>query len=199
MPVSTFHLNTVTAALTFNVLDISAVMVLFGIAVALTRRVRDRGAIAVQQFAQDLMPLLMLFAISLTGLFLTASTHLLHGLDYGFLSMLHAVTVIFTLLYLPFGKFFHIFQRPAQIGVQFYKDEGARTEQARCIRCGEAFASRMHVEDLKDVQRALGIHYELSSGGHYQDVCPACRRKSLALAQDAKWRDYATRVAAGQS
>ncbi len=199
VPVSTFHLNTVTAALTFNVLDISAVMVLFGIALALTRRVHDRGAIAVQQFAQDLMPLLMLFAISITGLFLTASTHLLRGLDYGFLSMLHAVTVIFTLLYLPFGKFFHIFQRPAQIGVQFYKDEGARTEQARCLRCGETFASRMHVEDLKDVQSALGIHYELSSGGHYQDVCPACRRKSLAMAQDAKWRDYGTRVAAGRS
>jgi hypothetical protein len=27
------------------------------------------------------------------------------------------VTVILTLLWLPFGKFFHIFQRPAQIGV----------------------------------------------------------------------------------
>ena len=105
----------------------------------LFRRARDRGAISVQQFAQDMMPLLMLFAISITGLFLTASTHLLHGLNYGFLSMLHAVTVIFTLLYLPFGKFFHIFQRPAQIGVQFYKEEGARTEQAKCLRCGEAF------------------------------------------------------------
>jgi hypothetical protein len=199
IPISTFHLNTAVAALSFNVLDISAVMVLFGVALALVRRTRDRGAISVQQFAQDLMPLLMLFAISITGLFLTASTHLLHGLNYGFLSLLHAVTVIFTLLYLPFGKFFHIFQRPAQIGVQFYKDEGARTEQARCLRCGEGFGSRMHVEDLKDVQRALGIHYELSNGGHYQDVCPVCRRKSLAMAQDDKWREYGSRVAAGRS
>ena len=137
--VSTFHLGTITAALTFNILDISAVMVLMGVALALFRRARDRGAISVQQFAQDMMPLLMLFAISITGLFLTASTHLLHGLNYGFLSMLHAVTVIFTLLYLPFGKFFHIFQRPAQIGVQFYKEEGARTEQTACLRCGDAF------------------------------------------------------------
>jgi hypothetical protein len=23
---------------------------------------------------------------------------------------------------------------------------------------------------------------------HYQDVCPACRRKNLALTQDALWR-----------
>ena len=194
--ISTFRLGTLTATVTFNVLDISAVMVLAGVALALFRRARDRGAISLQQFSQDMMPLLMLFAISVTGLFLTASTHLLHGLDYGFLSMLHAVTVIFTLLYLPFGKFFHIFQRPAQIGVQFYKDEGARSEQAACLRCGEPFASSMHVQDLKDVQRSLGIHYELPGGGHYQDVCPACRRKSLALAQDGKWREQGTRTPA---
>lgn len=196
--VSTFHLGTVTAAITFNILDISAVMVLTGVALALFRRARDRGAISVQQFAQDMMPLLMLFAISITGLFLTASTHLLHGLNYGFLSMLHAVTVIFTLLYLPFGKFFHIFQRSAQIGVQFYKDHGAQTEQATCLRCGALFASRMHIEDLKEVQRFLGIHYELSNGAHYQDVCPACRRKSLAMAQDSTWRKQGTRTAANE-
>jgi len=197
--VSTFYLGTVTAALTFNVLDISAVMVLAGVALALFRRALDRGAISVQQFAQDMMPLLMLFAISVTGLFLTASTHLLHGLNYGFLSMLHAVTVIFTLLYLPFGKFFHVFQRPAQIGVQFYKEEGARTEQATCLRCNTPFASLMHIQDLKDVQDSLGIQYQLSNGGHYQDVCPACRRKSLAMAQDGKWREHGTRSIASES
>lgn len=192
--VSTFRLGTVTALLTFNILDISAVMVLAGVALALFRRARDRGAIAVQQFSQDMMPLLMLFAISITGLFLTASTHLMRGLDYGFLSMLHAVTVIFTLLYLPFGKFFHIFQRSAQLGVQFYKDEGARGEQAKCIRCGEAFGSRLQVDDLKDVERGLQINYTLPDGGHYQDVCPVCRRKSLAITQDGLWRARGTRV-----
>jgi hypothetical protein len=192
--VFTFPLGTITALLTFNILDISAVMVLAGVGIALWRRARDRGAIAVQNFAQDMMPLLMLFAISITGLFLTASTHLLRGLDYGFLSLLHAVTVIFTLLYLPFGKFFHIFQRPAQVGVQFYKDEGARGEQARCIRCGEEFGSRLHVDDLKDVERALQINYVLPDGAHYQDVCPACRRKSLAISQDGLWRAQGTRV-----
>ena len=194
--VAQFRLGTVMAALSFNILDISAVMVLMGVALALFRRARDRGAIAVQQFAQDMMPLLLLFAISITGLFLTASTHLLHGLNYGFLSMLHAVTVIFTLLYLPFGKFFHIFQRPAQIGVQFYKDVGAAGPQAKCLRCGQEFASQIHVMDLKEVEGALQIRYELPNGAHYQDVCPACRRKSLAMAQDGKWREQGTRVAA---
>jgi len=192
--VFSFQLGTVTAFLTFNVLNISAVMVLTGVGIALWRRARDRGAIAVQQFAQDMMPLLMLFAISITGLFLTASTHLLHGLNYGFLSMLHAVTVIFTLLYLPFGKFFHIFQRPAQLGVQFYKEEGQRGEQAGCICCGEPFASRIHVNDLKEIEEQLNIHYQQLQGRHYQDVCPLCRRKSVALAQDGAWREQGSRT-----
>ena len=79
-----------------------------------------------QQFGEDFLPLLLLFAISVTGLMLTASYTWMKGYAYDFLAILHAITVIFTLLWLPFGKFFHIFQRPAQLGVEFYKDVGAR-------------------------------------------------------------------------
>ncbi len=186
--VGTFRLGTPIAALAFNILDISAVMVLIGVFFAFWRRGRDHGAMTVQQFANDLLPLILLFAISVTGLFLTASTHLMNGLHYVFLSQVHAVTVILTLLYLPFGKFFHIFQRPAQLGLDFYKQAGAEGEQAACVRCGEAFTSRMHVEDLKTVERALSIHYEMADGTHYQDLCPRCRRKNLALTQDGLWK-----------
>ena len=98
------------------------------------------------------------------------------------------MTVIFTLLYLPFGKFFHIFQRPAQLSLEFYRRAGASGAQAVCLRCGSAFASQLHVGDLKDVEAALGIQYGLGDGAHYQDVCPPCRRRTLALAQDALWR-----------
>jgi hypothetical protein len=185
----TFPLDSWMAPLAFNVLDIAAVMVLVGLFFALWRRGRDRGALAVQQFSDDLLPLALLFAVSVTGLFLTASTHLLRGLQYGFLSQLHAVTVILTLLYLPFGKFFHIFQRPAQMGVTFYKRAGAAGPQAACLRCGTPFGSRLHVDDLKRVESALGIRYQLADGSHYQDVCPACRRKNLAIAQDEIWRE----------
>jgi hypothetical protein len=183
--VFTFDLASPIAPLVFNVLDISAVLVIVGVSLALWRRGRDRGALAVQQFGADLLPLVMLFAVSITGIFLTVSTHAMRGLHFVFLSQVHAVTVIFTLLYLPFGKFFHIFQRPAQLGVAFYREVGARGEPARCARCGEPFASRMHIDDLKQVERELGIAFERI---HYQDVCPACRRKSLALTQDTLWK-----------
>ena len=175
------------APLVFNVLDVAAVMVLCGIGLAMWRRARDRGAIAVQQLANDFLPLLLLFAVSVTGLFLTFSTHLMRGIHYGFLSELHAITVIFTLLYLPFGKFFHVFQRPAQLSIKFYKEAGARGGAAHCARCTRPYASKMHMEDLKIVEAALAIRYA-TAGTHYQDVCPACRRKMLALAQDGLWQ-----------
>ncbi|MDE3155409.1 MAG: MFS transporter [Acidobacteriota bacterium] len=187
--VFSFRLDSVLAPLVFNVLDVAALLVLTGIFFALWRRGLDRGALAVQQFANDLLPLALLFAVSVTGLFLTASTHLLRGYDFVFLSQLHAVTVIFTLLYLPFGKFFHIFQRPAQLGIAFYKEAGAASGQATCRRCGAPFASALHVGDLKRVESALGIRYA-TAAGDYQDVCPRCRRLSVALAQDALWRTH---------
>ncbi|HEX9100917.1 MAG TPA: MFS transporter, partial [Polyangia bacterium] len=176
------------APLVFNVLDIAAIMVLVGVVLALWRRARNRGALAVQQFASDFMPLLLLFAVSVTGLLLTASAHWMRGFHYDFLAQFHAVTVIFTLVYLPFGKFFHIFQRPAQISLDFYRQAGVESGPAVCARCGGGFASKLHVGDLKRVEAELGIRYATASGPHYQDVCPPCRRKSLALTQDALWR-----------
>jgi hypothetical protein len=149
----------------------------------------DRGAAALQQFGEDYLPLIALFAISMTGLMLTASYTWMRGYAYDFLAILHAVTVILTLLWLPFGKFFHIFQRPAQLGVAFYKEAGKRSEQALCRQCGESFASKMHVEDLIEVERQLGYQYALPQheAGHYQWICPRCRRALLAIAQGATW------------
>jgi hypothetical protein len=194
--VFSFELGSALAPLIFNVLDISAILVLAGIFCALWRRARDRGALAVQQFERDLLPITLLFAVSVTGLLLTASTHYLRGYHYGFLSQFHAITVIFTLLYLPFGKFFHIFQRPAQIGVEFYKQAGRQGPQAECHCCGAHYASAMHIDDLKKIESQLAIKYALGPGHHYQDVCPACRRKNLALTQDALWRQ--ARAAGGR-
>jgi hypothetical protein len=163
------------------------------------RRMRDEGAAAVQRFAEDFLPLILLFAVSITGLMLTASYTWLKGYAYDFLAILHAITVIFTLLWLPFGKFFHIFQRPAQIGVQFYKDVGRNEEPALCRRCGHPFSSRIHIEDLIGVERALGYSYEMPGSDieHYQWICPPCRRAMLALAQGRLWQGRAAPPASG--
>ena len=194
-----FPIHSLFGFMLFHGLVWSSCLVIAGVMIAMYRRMRDHGAEAVQQFGEDFMPLILLFAISVTGLMLTASYTWLKGYGYEFLSLLHAVTVIFTLLWLPFGKFFHIFQRPAQLGVAFYRDIGARTEQAKCARCGDEFASKMQVEDLITVERELGFEYEMSSdaGGHYQWICPKCRRSMLALAQGALRQPESTDIQAG--
>ena len=187
-PVGSFRIRTVVSWLLFHGLDVAAVLVLGGISLALWRRMRDRGARAVQDFGRDFFPLILLFAISVTGLALTASTLWLRGAFYGFLAILHAITVVAALLFLPFGKLFHIFQRPAQLGVKLYQQAGEEGEGACCIRCGERFASRMHVDDLKLALRELGFDYRLpgpapTGNETWQELCPACKRKSLANAQ----------------
>ena len=183
-PAFQFRLHTFTALLLFHGLDISAFLVLGGISLSLWRRMRDEGARAVQTLTMDFWPLILLFAISVTGLALTVSQEWLGGSFYDFIAILHAITVIAALLYLPFGKFFHIFQRPAQLGVKLYQRVGAEGEGAVCPRCGERFASRMHVDDLKRVLPQVGFNYAMSGSiSNWQELCPACKRKSLSLSQ----------------
>lgn len=183
-PTMSFPVRTVFAWLLFHGLDIAAVLVLAGIALSLGRRMRDNSAMTVQSFGMDFFPLILLFAISVTGLALTASTLWLRGQFYGFLSILHAITVISALLYLPFGKFFHMFQRPAQLGVKLYQDAGDEGPGASCASCGERFASRMHIDDLNTVLPELGFNYEMAGPARtWQEICPPCKRKTIARAQ----------------
>ncbi|MBK9259371.1 MAG: MFS transporter [Polyangiaceae bacterium] len=184
-----FPVDSWLAFVVFHGLVWSSFLVLAGVMLAFRRRMIDHGAMAAQQFGEDILPLVLLGAISVTGLMLTVSYTWLRGYAYDFLAILHAATVIVTLLWLPFGKFFHIFQRPAQLGVGFYKDVGARSEQARCKRCDREYASAAMVRDLITVERELGFKYETSGGAsHYQQICPACRRAMFGLAQGALWR-----------
>ena len=189
-PTLRFPHDSIVGFLVFHGLVWASFLVIAGVMLAVRRRMREEGAVAVQRFAEDFMPLVLLFAVSLTGLMLTASYTWMKGYAYVFIATLHALTVIATFLWLPFGKFFHVFQRPAQLGVGFYKDLGADGEPARCRRCGHAFSSRMHVEDLIAVESLLGYRYEIEDGttGHYQWICPPCRRASLATAQGLLWR-----------
>jgi hypothetical protein len=185
IPTASFPIHSMIGFMTFHGLVWASCLVIPGVMIAMFRRMRDHGETSVQQFGEDILPLILLFAISVTGLMLTASYSWMKGYGYEFLALLHAITVIFTLLWLPFGKFFHIFQRPAQLGVAFYRDAGARAEQAKCARCGHDYASKMHVDDLIQVEQELGFDYSMpgNDAGHYQRICPACRRSMLVLSQ----------------
>jgi len=193
-----FDAESIVGWLVYHGLDVAAVLVLAGVFIFLRRRLRDPGALAVER-SGDFLALAGLFAVSVTGLFLTVSSVWLEGRFYSALNTLHALTVILGLMYIPFGKFFHIFQRPASLGVEYYKRANIEGPAAVCRRCGDEFASAQQIADLKEILPQLGFNYDTadndndndndnggSGSGSYQDTCPPCRRASVALAQTAR-------------
>ncbi|MFF0476778.1 MFS transporter [Streptomyces sp. NPDC004284] len=162
--------------LMFHGLDIAAVLVIAGASYFLWRRMKDRGAITGQRFAYDLVPLIALVVISVTGLLLTFSSIFLHGGGYEFLAVLHMVSVVFTLVYLPFGKFFHIVQRPAAVGMQLFKYTSRRkgedgNEVLACRRCHEPIDTAPYVANLRGTMRDLDLGFD-----EWAEYCPRCKR-----------------------
>jgi len=174
--------RSILAWVMFHGLDISAVMVIAGCAIAIHRRLKDKGAIAQQQFLLDFVPHMLLIAISVSGLMLTASSIWFEGYMYSFIALSHQALVIMTLFFLPFGKLFHIVQRPASIGVELYQRRSQEMPQAVCPRCGTMFAGQMWIDDLKTVVSQLGYDYRLTNGQTLQDYCPRCKRIMRGLA-----------------
>ena len=179
-----FPLGTLFSFVVFHALDFTAVLLLIGLAIAFWRRTTDAGLVLTQRFGFDLLPLVLLFAIAVTGLALTVSSLWLHGRFYWFISLTHQVIVVAWLLLLPWGKFFHIVERPATIGVTLYQtvsqdiERDAGVDQgARCARCGEELPSRRFVADLEATLADLGQHYDLGGeAGLLQEYCPTCKR-----------------------
>ncbi|WP_437091161.1 MFS transporter [Streptomyces hundungensis] len=167
-----FDSLSVVGWLMFHGLDIAAVLVIPGASYFLWRRMKDRGAITGQRFAYDLVPLIALIVISVTGLLLTFSSIFLHGGGYQFLAVLHMVSVVFTLIYIPFGKFFHIVQRPAAVGMQLFKYTARQDEQVfACKRCGEPIDTAPYVENLQGTMRDLKLGFDA-----WAAYCPRCKR-----------------------
>lgn len=181
-PTAALDGRSVLAWIQFHALDISAIMVIAGCAIAIHRRLTDRGAIAVQTFLLDFTPHLLLIAVSVSGLMLTVSSLWLEGYMYSFISLSHQALVIMTLFYLPFGKLFHVVQRPASIGVELYQRRSREMEQAVCPRCGTNFVGKLWIDDLKKVVDQLGFDYRMSDGTTLQDYCPRCKRVMRGIA-----------------
>lgn len=179
-----FPLETVFSFVLFHALDFTAILLLVGLALAFWRRTREEGLLATQRFGFDLMPLILLAAIATTGLALTVSYDLLEGRFYSFLTLTHQIVVIGWLLSLPFGKFFHIIERPATIGVTLYQQVSQDVEPyahkgpiAACRNCGRGLPSLQFVYDLKASVIDLGMEYNLESDlGDLLDYCPTCKR-----------------------
>jgi len=180
--VFSFRLNTILAYVIFHVLDWSAFAVIAGVMMIMRRRLRNAGLLAIQTFEGDWLPLILLLAISVTGLGLTWDYEFMGGNAHQFMAITHAITVILFLVWMPFGKFFHIFQRPAQLGIAIYRKEGELGAQAICPHTGEPFTSKLHLDDLKQVTHELGFDFTLENGGSHLNLSPQGKRAALARA-----------------
>lgn len=156
----------------FHGLDLAAVLVLGGCGYYIWRRFHDREATTGQRFGHDFLPLIALIAISVTGLLLTLSTLLVEGSGYDFLLIAHMVTVVLTLAYVPFSKFFHVFQRPAYIGVEAFKRASLEHEGVfACRRCGEPLEAAGFVRNLEQTMDDLSLGF-----AQWSETCPRCKR-----------------------
>jgi hypothetical protein len=196
-PIVTFPIHSGSGFAIFHALDFTAILLIIGVAAAMWRRIRDLGLLTTQRFGFDLVPLILLFAIAITGLALTASSNWWGGSFYWFIALTHQVVVVLWLLSLPFGKFFHIVERPASVGVTLYQQVAQDVEYygresytparavahepppstSGCRRCGAEVPSAQFIRDLEGVLADLGQRYELGNGrGLLQDYCPTCKR-----------------------
>ncbi len=183
-PTFTFDSTSFLGWSIFHSLNYTAVLVIIGCAIFLWRRFHDRAAIAGQRFGYDMVPLLMLVVISVTGILLTVSASLFHGSYYDFLVVIHMAAVVLSLVFIPFGKFFHVLQRPASVGIQMYAEVNNRDGRRPCAKCGEPMASQAFVDDLQATLHQLGQDYRLEGtsqpADHLTELCPRCKRVARA-------------------
>jgi len=176
-PVGQFEATGPIGFNTFHALGYTALLVIIGVSIAYWRRWRDRSLKPVQRVLFDLLPLHLLMFISVTGIMLTVVDIWFEGNGHWPITLTHQFLVILMILYLPFGKLFHIIQRPASLGVELYYAAGAEQGMKTCPRCGGPFGMQMHVEDVKQALNGGGYNFWLpEEGHHWQDYCMRCKR-----------------------
>ncbi len=167
----------IIAWFSYNALNISAIMVITGVCMALYRRMKNMQARAEQKFMYDFLPLYLLLLISVTGLLLTVQNVFLHGWMQPQMSLIHQFSVIVTLIYLPFGKLAHIPFRPMSVLARNYREHYGEQHMKECKVCGEQFVS---VEQSTDVINVLGVNsmeFNMEDGFNLAELCLPCRRK----------------------
>lgn len=177
-----FPVKSIVGFFTFGALNWCSVLVIIGATYFLQKRLKDPGLIATQTFEGDILPLLLLILVSLTGLGLTLDYEFMHGKAYEFIAVTHAFFVIVFLIWMPFGKFFHIIQRPAQIGAHIYKEVGKQKGMQVCKQTREEYTTQLHVSDLKEITKAVGFNLCDENDNSLLDYSPEGKRDLLAIA-----------------
>lgn len=192
LPALQFHTDSPLRAVLFNLLNLSSALVSVGAVLALVRRRRAAGPAALQRSAHDLLPLLALLAVAVSGVLMTVSAHGLAGAGYRAVAWVHGVSVLAALLLIPFGKLMHVVQRPLHLCVSLVRDARSSEPAARCRACGDDFAPAAQVADVRQVLRELGLEQPIA----FASLCPRCRRRLVGASQAEAVRPVTLRGAA---
>jgi hypothetical protein len=182
LPLITMPVHGILAGLIYHGLTTGAVLTLIGVSMMLLRRFVDRDAKVDQRLHYDLFPLYLIMAVTVTGLALTVSHMFAAGWGYPAISLIHQITVVFLLLYLPFGKLFHIPMRALSVAADVYHEVGAHEGLLHCARCHKVYAVASQVKDVVQVLAESGLSLKAPDGETYlAEYCPECRRILRAL------------------
>jgi nitrate reductase gamma subunit len=183
IPTITMKAHGIFAEMIYNGLNITAMMVMVGVCMALVRRIIDKDIKVTQRVEFDLFPLLLLLAVTVSGLLLTVSYTFLDGWMHHYITLIHQLTVVVMLIYFPFGKLFHLPIRPLAAAVPMnYQEEGIVNTRP-CKKCGVTYSSDEQIEDVKEILQTQSFDFQLADGSFLADYCPACRRRLRVMKQ----------------
>lgn len=171
------------AEMVYNGLNITAMMVLVGVCMALARRIKTQDVKVTQRAEFDLLPLFILLTVTGTGLILTVSYTFLDGWMHHYLTVIHQVTVVIFLVYFPFGKLFHLPIRPLATSVPMNYQEVVRVDTRSCKKCGDKYSNDDQIEDVKAILAAQAFDLKLADGSYLADYCLPCRRRIRVMKQ----------------
>jgi len=180
IPLLTFQVDSLIAFLSFNAINLGALLLLLGLILAFWQRFRMKPEEKAERLKDQLSSLYLLLAVTVSGLLLTVSYKFFSGVGHRQLVVIHEMIVILGLIWVPFSRLFHIEVSPATVALDVAEGPGL-VEPSRCRRCGKALSAVWTPRDLQRVLASAGVQV----AGDVADpevlsLCPSCRRHRQA-------------------
>jgi hypothetical protein len=180
LPLLTFRVGSVMAFLAFNAINLGALLLLLGLILAFYQRLKMGPLEKAERLGDHFSSLYLLLAVTVSGLLLTISYKFLNGIGHRQLAVLHEVTVVLGLVWVPFSKLFHIAVSPSTVVLDVTEGAGL-VEPSRCSRCGRTLSAVWTPRDLQPVLAAAGVQMsEDPADAPVLTLCPSCRRHRQA-------------------
>jgi hypothetical protein len=180
IPLLTFQVDSLIAFLSFNAINLGALLLLLGLILAFWQRFRIKPEEKAERLKDQLSSLYLLLAVTVSGLLLTVSYKFFNGVGHRQLVVLHEVIVILGLLWLPFSRLFHIEVSPATVALDVAEGPGL-VEPSRCSRCGKTLSAVWTPRDLQRVLASAGVQVVGDvADPEVLSLCPSCRRHRQA-------------------